>query len=737
MSDTHLPESGIASASDSWHARDFYLLGLLVLCTFALYIQSHQFQFIGYDDHLYVYENQHVLSGVTVESLRWACTAVVVNNWHPVTMITEQVLVSLFGPSAATFHTANAVLHTLNAALLFVFLRSSTSRSFRAFFVAVLWSLHPLRVESVAWVSELKDVLCGAFWLGCMIAYLSYSRRRTAQGFFLVLLLQALALLSKPMAATLPAVLLLMDYWPIRAESDPVKTPQWWARRCLEKLPLVALSVADLLYAVHTQKAYLGRDSIRFSPLLRCENAIISCASYLRDVLFPYHLLPFYLHPGMINATIPLAALVVSAVVLLGITFLVLTQLRARPYLAVGWFWFLICLIPVLGFVRLGQAARADRYTYLPSIGLTFAIVWLIADWDPAAGIARYRGAAAGALAAIVLSACTVITLGHWHDTVTLFEYCRQIQPNNYFAITYHANELCTEQSGDAALVFAKQSEAIAPRSAETHIACALAYQQKKQYSQAVDEFALALRLTPAAADLWDGLGSVRALQASEFADRQDPQEKAYRQKAIVDFRTALKCDPEYIRSMEHLAVELAALNQMDEAVTVWKNLLTLMPTNAQAQGDLADALRLNHDLGGAVQHYMAAMAAGSKNPQWETTLAFLVGTSPVASPTDVQPMIPIAKDACDQSQNRSAAALDAYAACLARVGRFDDAVAAAEQGLAQANAAHQPAIAKQIQSRLTLYQQGLPCILSSATTEPSSTQPAGAVAAPTPQLPN
>jgi len=289
-----------------WNRRDRLQIALLVFCTFALYFRTRHFDFIAYDDQLYVYQNAHVLQGLSLQNLRWASTMLMVGNWHPLTIVAELVISSLFGPTAGAFHLSSAVLHTVNVVLLYTFLRKCTGRAWAAFFTAGLWGLHPLRVESVAWVSELKDVLCGTLWLACMLAYLRYSYHRTIGRFGLVVLLHALALTAKPMAATLPAVLLLLDYWSITQIGAVASKMKWWTARILEKLPLLALSTADMAYAAYTQRDYMSPQSTALPTSLRFENALLSYVAYLRDMFFPRNLAVFYPHPAMVNATIPL-----------------------------------------------------------------------------------------------------------------------------------------------------------------------------------------------------------------------------------------------------------------------------------------------------------------------------------------------------------------------------------------------------------------------------------------------
>jgi tetratricopeptide (TPR) repeat protein len=711
MTVSSIPMQLSETKADSWNRLDRIFLFIIVATTVCLYLPTRHYKFVDFDDHLYVYRNVHVIRGVTLDTLRWAMTAVVVGNWHPLTILTELVIVSLFGPSAGAFHLVNALLHTLNVGLLYAFLRNTTGRSRAAFFVAILWGLHPLRVESVVWISELKDVLCGALWLGCMLMYMRYSRHRTFKGYALVILLLALALLAKPMAATLPALLLLLDFWPLNNCDSPIEKKKWWAFRIAEKLPMFAIAVVDMTFALRTQMVYYSELSSDYPLRLRITNGLVSYIIYLRDIFFPHHLIIFYPHPALMNQTIPLVSAILAGALLLVITLFVLLRAKAQPYLFVGWFWYVGTLVPVIGIVRLGEASHADRYTYLPSIGITLALVWWVSDLLANKPLLRTAAGVAGLCAAAALAIATSFTASHWQDTNTLFNYTRSVQPDNVMGLTTYCAELWEAGDINQAVEVGKQCITVAPNSDAAHAAYAMALQKAEKFPQAWDQMRAAIVLAPFDDDYWDGLGWIRDHQGARCAATHDPAEKDFREKAVTDFRVALKYNPDSVDALEHLAFELAALGRLDEAIPVWQKLITISPKFAPGQGDLADALRMKGDLSGAVEHFRAALAAGSKNPSWESQLAYLVATNPQATFADVQPLVSVAKDACDQTHNTDAGALDAYAACLARVGEFDAAVTTAKLGIEQANIAHTPLVAAGIEKRLARYQKQLPWV--------------------------
>jgi tetratricopeptide (TPR) repeat protein len=710
---------------------DRYLCLLLALITFGLYFCTRKFDFVQFDDPAYVADNVYLRHGITLASLHWVITAIVVANWHPLTLLTELILSTLFGPTAHTFHLASALFHTANTVLLFMFFRKSTHRVWPAFFIAALWAWHPLRAESVAWISELKDVLCAFFWLLCMLAYRRYVQHRTSKSYLIVVLLLVLALLSKPMAVTLPLVLLLLDFWPLSDESD--RSFHWFIYRALEKLPMLGLCVGIMVTSMRTQRGFVGPLSPQFTAPIRIENSVIAVCDYLRDLVLPRHLGIFYVHPLLLNQTIPLASVLLGCLLLILITALALWRWKSNPYLLTGWLWFLGTLVPVLGLVRAGDQQRADRYTYLPSIGILFAAVMLISDQTIRRTIPRAVAIAGGCAVLLALLIASRHQVNIWQNTHTLFTSLREQQPNNYMALSYYADELQSEGKLDQAIEVAKQAIEIAPASAWPHTVYAGALLEAGKLDDALDQARRCLALDPGSSQHWDLLARVREAQANKaLAEGKTADADLHRKEAIADFHRAVITAPDDPQVLEHLAFQLMQVpGNLDEAIADWEKAVQLSPEYAQAQGDLADGYLLKGDLPKAIQHFKAAIDDGSKNPKWETKLAWLVATSPQASPADVLPMVDIAKDACDRTKNQEASALDAYAACLARVARYDDAVMAAQQAIAQANAAHQPLVAAGIAKRLALYQNQQIYVAEDPATQPTTAPVMGPSTAP------
>jgi len=388
----------------------------LVLATGLVYAQLRRFAFLSFDDNAYIYDNPHVRTGLKPENIAWAFTAFHSNNWHPLTWISHMLDCQLLGLDPGLHHLMNVGLHALNGVVLFLLLRSMTGTLWRSAFVAAAFTLHPLRVESVAWASERKDVLSALFALLTIGAYAAYALRPGALRYAAVLALFALGLLSKPMLVTLPFVLLLLDYWPLRRfeRSDPARASLPW----LDKLPLLLLAAASSILTVVAQSRGGIVQSLSAIPLsMRLANALVSLVHYALELLLPLRQAFYYPYPSKV----PTLAAGVALVVLIGATIACWRARRERPYALVGWLWYLGMLVPVIGLVQVATQAMADRYTYLPSIGLWIAITWAIAD------VMRVRPAwrvpvAVGA----VLAVCTFALLSrsrarYWKDDHTLF----------------------------------------------------------------------------------------------------------------------------------------------------------------------------------------------------------------------------------------------------------------------------------------------------------------------------
>lgn len=419
---------------------------LLIAATLAVYFPALRNGFVNYDDPRYITDNSHIQSGVNWHSVRWAATAFYECNWHPLTWISHAIDVSLFHLNPAGHHAINILLHVLNALLLFLVLQTATRRDWESFFVAALFALHPVNVESVVWASERKNVLSMFFLLVALYAYGKYAARPSILRYSAVAIFYALGLAAKPQIITLPFLLLLWDFWPLQrwnpsaASGENTRTNStsgFWAL-CAEKIPLLLLSIAS---AVITMRAQTSGGAVQFAnavrrtaaayPItVRLENAVVAYARYIEMLFFPAGFAPMYPHPGAALRTV---SVVFSIFVLSVITAIAILAWRYR-YLPVGWFWFLGSLVPMIGIVQVGEQAMADRYAYLPFIGLFCMIVWGISDGTDLNAAARKSAAAFAVLVLIVFGGLTYRQIGFWRNSETLWNHTLQVTQNNFVA---------------------------------------------------------------------------------------------------------------------------------------------------------------------------------------------------------------------------------------------------------------------------------------------------------------
>jgi tetratricopeptide (TPR) repeat protein len=397
--------------------------------------------FINFDDNLYITENNHIKSGINQESIKWISTAVVVSNWHPLTLLSHILDWSLFGANASGHHLVSLLLHIGAVIFLFLFLNKTTNNLWPAAFAAAFFALHPLRVESVAWAAERKDVLSMFFGMACLYAYAFYAESPKLSKYLLCLTLFALALMSKPMMVTLPFVLMLLDYWQLKrwpkAFSSPVENRSYLTGRLVwEKIPFFCLTIASSIVTFAGQnkiRAVATIDSL--SLFERVINAIISYAAYLGKIFWPVNLAVFYPYEFQ-----PLWKISVSVLVITIITFAVLYYIKKIPFLFVGWFWYLGTLIPLIGLIQVGGQAMTDRHTYLPSIGIAMIIAWGIPSLIKSENIHKKILFPAGLAVLAILAVLTWKQCGFWKSSVDIWKHTLHVTNNNYLAHMRLAN---------------------------------------------------------------------------------------------------------------------------------------------------------------------------------------------------------------------------------------------------------------------------------------------------------
>jgi len=473
--------------------RRLILGALLVVIALLLYWPAVHHDFLRlWDDDAYVLDNVHVRTGLTGANVRWAFTSFEQSNWHPVAWLSHMLDCQLFGLRPGPQHAVNILLHAANVLLLFWILQSATGAAWRSFFVALIFAVHPLNVETVAWIAQRKSLLSAFFSLLALAAYGWYVRGGGWRRYLLVASAFALSLMAKPMAVSLPLLLLLFDYWPLH-RCEELLASRRWMKLGVEKLPLLAMSAAS---SVLTEMAQGSGGSVMGLSLLplsaRVENAAISFVAYMGEILWPARLATYY----PLRLSPPLGDAIASAAILIVITAVVL-YLRRLPYLVVGWLFFVVTLVPVIGIVQVGFQGMADRYTYIPAIGLTIALIWALGDAVQNIPAAR-TSLALGALSiAVALSLGTARYLKDWQNPVTLFAHARAAwgQPDMWMEQLY-GNALFTAGRIDEALEHYQASCAIQPRTEYCHYNIAHIFAGRGQYADAIREYDLALRYT-------------------------------------------------------------------------------------------------------------------------------------------------------------------------------------------------------------------------------------------------
>ena len=599
----------------AFNFRDYrtWLLSLALLAvTAAAFWRVRQNDFVQYDDKIYVTDNKQVQQGLTLQGLRWAFTTTEGANWHPLTWISHMMDCQLFALNPEGHHLTSLLFHLANTLLLFWVLARMTFDPWRSAFVAALFGIHPLHVESVAWVAERKDVLSTFFWLLTFYAYFRYVQRPGVGRYLWIILLFALGLMAKPMLVTLPLTLLLLDYWPLgrfdqkrpdrqegRARSKPGGQGMQIAKKLtLEKAPLLALA---LLSSVVTFFAQRSRGAVASMQLIslptRVANALVSYIEYLQKMIWPAHLAVFYPHPGNSIQAWQVAG---SFLLLAGATVVVMRADRRRPYLPVGWLWYLVTLLPVIGLVQVGEQAMADRYSYMPLVGIFIIIAWgggeLLEKWSvPKAGAGL---AAAGIIA--VLAVITSIQVAYWRTNLTLFEHALQVVPRNYQAHNDVGAELAEKGRTDEAVYHLTEALRLNPRHAKAHFNLGLILAGEGKSDEAIAQYHEALRLDPNYAEAHMNLGVALAQQGkiSEGLDH---------------YSRALQISPDYAEAHINMGIELATEGKINEAVEHFSKAVEIKPNSAEAHYNLGKAYLFLKNRSAALEQYNILKDLNSK----------------------------------------------------------------------------------------------------------------------------
>jgi len=549
------------------------ICALLVLSTMAAFRMVRSNGFILFDDNQYVTENAHVSKGLTGDTIAWAFTTTDQGNWHPLTWLSHMLDVQLFGMNAGRHHLTSLLLHVLNVLLLFLLLFRMTGALWRSAIVAALFALHPLHVESVAWIAERKDVLSTLFWLLTTGAWLAYVKSSKAVPYALMLAFFALGLMAKPMLVTLPFTLLLFDYWPMQRIALPLREHSGEIKKILwEKAPLFVMAAASCVITVIAQRRWGAVQTLDQLPFAwRVENALRACVAYLGKAVWPSSLTVFYPHPrtGLFTASAAVAVLLLACA-----TTLMVRLRRRAPHLLFGWLWYLGTLVPVIGLVQVGNQGMADRYTYIPLIGIFIAVVWGIAQGTKENRALRHAAAAAAVPALAALFAATCVQTGYWLDDGTLFRHALAVNPDNVVAHVTLGLDLYNAGRTEEAIVHYAEALRIDPRHPEANNNMGLALARTGRLDQAIERFNEALRVKPDSARTLDNLGL--ALGKSNRLP-----------EAVACFQRAARLWPDSAAIRFHLGIALAGAHRLPEAVEQFREALKINPGFEQARAAL------------------------------------------------------------------------------------------------------------------------------------------------------
>lgn len=680
--------------------KHFYLTCfLLAIVTFATFAQVLRCEFINFDDPDYVTENNLVQRGITWEGIAWAFQTGRTGNWHPVTWISHMLDCQFFGVQPAGHHFTNLVFHIANTVLLFSIFTSATGAMWRSALVAALFALHPLHVESVAWVSERKDVLSTFFLLLALGSYFRYAitfaetteppirirQRRT--NYFVALFFFALGLMSKPMLVTLPFLFLLLDYWPLRRiQFPPLKLS---VRLIHEKIPFFALSFLSSVVTFYVQKEVGAVSSLtHISLMARLANAVVSYCRYLLKTFWPVDLAVLY----------PLREVAIwqslSAALFLAFVTVVAIRVASRhPYFVTGWFWFLGTLVPVIGLVQVGSQSMADRYSYVPLIGIFIALIWGIHEFTKTAK------PLAIILSAIAIVACAVgsrIQVQYWQNAVTIFERALAVTKDNFTAHLNLGVMLGKRGNVSESIEHYRAALKLQPGHGETHYNLANALARIGETTEAISHYQAALRAKPTDAEAHNNLASVFQSQGEILL-------------AIKHFQDALHIQPDYPEAHYNLALILIRQQRIPEAIIHLNEALRAQLGNEQAHYQLGTLLVGQGRLELAIIHFREAVKL---KPDWPIALNYLariLATSRDPKIRNGEEAVKLAGNACKLVNFENIAYLDTLGTAYAEKGDFAEAIRAAEKAKDLAMAAGQKAVGEQIELHIHQYRSGQP----------------------------
>jgi tetratricopeptide (TPR) repeat protein len=672
-------KEGVASLGLRDRATVFVICIFLAAITWSVFGQTLGHDFVNFDDHVYVYDNPLVTRGISVDGIIAAFIHSHARNWHPLTTISHMLDCQFHGLKAGGHHFTNVLLHTLAVLLLFIVLREMTGLLWPSAFVAALFAIHPLHVESVAWVAERKDVLSAVFFMLTLLAYVRYARGPSVGRYLVVASLFALGLMSKPMLVTLPFVLLLLDYWPlgrfekVSSSKSKGKSASWLSRQSipqrlfLEKIPLLVLSISSCAATLLVQRQSAGAiDQLPF--IWRLNNAFVTYIIYIWQMVWPARLAAFYPHPNnrllIWQITAAIAFLVAASVVALLLR-------KKHPYIFTGWFWYLGMLLPVIGIIQVGEQAHADRYTYLPHIGLYLVTVWTAIDLTAFWRCRRVILGVAALITVVVLSCCAFIQTSYWKNSERLWTHALAINSNNDVAHNNLGFLFLRQGNLDKAIAHFETALNIRSGNPEAHY-------------------------NLGAALIHNNLGS--ALTRKGLVD-----------EAIAHFQEAVRLRTDYADAHYNFGSALLQEGRIDEAIAHWEEALAIQPSDADAHTSLGNAFLqkgLEHQ---AIVHYQKALEIAPQDVHARNNLAWILATSSDPSIRDGRMAVELAEQAVHLSASRRQNFWRTLAAAYAESGRFPAAIEAVQRGLQLAAVEGNVALIDEFEHDRELYQKSIP----------------------------
>ena len=648
--------------------------------------------FISYDDDVYITENPNVQAGLTARSVKWAFTSGHAANWHPLTWLSHMLDYQLFGPNPFYHHLTNVFFLILNSLLLLIIFKKATGNLWASAFAAAVFALHPLRVESVAWVAERKDVLSGLFWLLTIAAHFWYASRPSILRYLCVFISLALGLMAKPMLVSLPLILILLDYWPLnRFDPNWTDIKNKAPKLIIEKLPLFLLVIASMIVTfLVQQKAGAMFPGSNYSLPVRISNALVVYIGYMSKMLFPWHLAVLYPHPG---GTLAIWKPVASLILLLSMTTAILYKSRNYRFLAAGWLWYIIALIPVIGLVQVGEQAMADRYTYLTSIGFFIALIWPIAQLQKKYKQITKPLCILAVITIVAMIAATRDQVKYWKDDTTLFTRTIEVTKNNYIIHNNLGYTLFSKSRFDEAIGLFNKALEFKPDYAKAGNNKALVYLTTGKFDKAVECLQQTVKMAPYWPDAYNNLGLANFLNAN-YID------------AEKNYRKAITLKPDFPKALNGFGKTLSKLDRPQEAIDVFNKAIKLKPDYADPYYFGAISLVKLGRTREAAEYLRNSVSC---DPNWflpVNTLAWVLAVSSDPSIKDPPQAIIFARKACELSKYENCNSLDTLAAAYAANGDFTNAISTANKALELAKKYNDKPMMENIAKHLEMFKK-------------------------------